>query len=188
MASNPGHSPGSHSTRRAWLRGALALLAWAQSERWRLRANEQHPTFVVMIDGSREYHAPACVLVRDNATARLLPFGDAEAKGIRPHPDCHTPPDRTPASAGGAAGKGAKGGAGAGTAAATYWLDVKTRRYHRPGCGLIGLPRVQVTLARAIEQKYLACRSCRPETGPPPADVKKAPARARTPPLPDTAR
>lgn len=133
-----------------------------------------------MIDGSREYHAPGCALVRDNGTAKLLPFGDAEAKGIRPHPDCHTPPERTPSVADGATTPA--GRVGAGTAATTYWLDVKTRRYHRPGCGLIGLPRVQVTLARAIEQKYLPCRSCKPDTGPPAAGAKKTPpAKASTP-------
>jgi hypothetical protein len=157
----------------------LALVAWGLSDRWPVQAKGQRPTFVVMIDGSREYHAPGCALVRDNDTSKLLPLGDAEAKGIRPHAECHTPPKRTPAGAGGATTATARERAG--TAATTYWLDVKTRRYHRAGCGLIGLPRVQVTLARAIEQKYLPCRSCKPETAPAPAGVKKTPPKATTP-------
>lgn len=141
--------------RRALLRGILHTIAASIGLRARASAQGRPATFVVLVDGSSQYHAPGCALVRDNATARLLPFGDAQAKGITPHAECH---DASRATGGASR---ARGGA---TRATTYWLDVKTRRYHRAGCGLIGLPRVQISLARAIEQKHLPCRSCRPET------------------------
>lgn len=132
----------------------------------RLRGQEsRRPTFVVLVDGSREYHAPGCPLVVGNASAKLQSLGDAEARGLAPHAACHSP--------------SAARGAGAKPAPPPkYWLDVKTRRYHRAGCSLIGAPRAQITLALALEKKYLPCRSCKPETALPATtgEAPKAPA------------
>lgn len=168
-------SPGGGAlTRRAWLRAAIGALGTGLASGRFAGAQERGRTFVVMVDGSREYHTPGCALVRGNATSKLLSFGDAEAKGITPHAECH-------ASASGKANAPPSSAVGA---SAAYWLDVKTRRYHRAGCSLIGLPRVQISLARAGEQKYLPCRSCRPDTVPPAPAAKKPTPKTSAPKAP----
>lgn len=107
-------------------------------------ARSSGPELVVSWPASREYHRPWCSLVRTAKEAVVRSRADAEARGLTSHKACATPPKAAEPDV------------------EPLWLDVKTHRYHRAGCWLIGAPRTRITLDVATAKRYQPCRACKP--------------------------
>jgi len=119
----------------------LLLLAAAM-----LLAFPQTPTeYVLVKQGSKEYHRPGCEVVRDTKNVVAMTRAEAESRGLKPHAAC----DPSQASS---------------RAAAAQYVFVAPgdKRYHRETCPKLGKTRERITLDAAAAKKYWPCSVCKP--------------------------
>jgi hypothetical protein len=115
---------------------AVALLcAWPQG------AGE----YVLTKKGSDEYHRPGCDVVRDTSDVVAMTRGEAESRGLKPHPACD--PSKAHSDK-----------------AQTQYVFVAPgdKRYHRETCTKLGKTRERITLDEAARKKYWPCPACKP--------------------------
>jgi hypothetical protein len=119
----------------------LLLLAAAM-----LLAFPQTPTeYVLVKQGSKEYHRPGCEVVRDTTNVVAMTRGEAESRGLKPHAACD--PSQAKSRA----------------AAAQYvFVAPGDKRYHRETCAKLGKTRERITLDAAAAKKYWPCPVCKP--------------------------
>jgi len=111
---------------------------------------------VVHKEGSREYHRPWCPVVRDGKGVLALTRGQAEARGLRSHPECEKDPS----------GDTATGTAGAASplrkpAAPVFVYADGSKYYHREKCAAAQGPLTRVSLEAAGKTQW-PCPTCRP--------------------------
>jgi len=116
---------------------------------------------VITKEGTTLYHWPGCPLVQSNvqgSVAGVLAMnrGQAEARGLKPHPDCD--PSKAPPP----------GGAGANKPAAppSVFVDKAGKYYHRERCARLEKTSKKVVLDAATARKYWPCPACKPPIRP----------------------
>lgn len=122
---------------------------------------------VIVTESTKQYHRPACPIVRDGKTKDIIAMnvGQAELRGFKPHPDCH--------SAAAASAQPAPGGRNGDRPRAPVFVYTAEgdKRYHREKCARLAKERRKVSLEEA-GKKLWPCSVCRP------------PIRKRTPAIP----
>jgi hypothetical protein len=119
---------------RALLVLAVALFVLPQAE----------GEYVLVKQGTKEYHRPGCEVVRDTTKVVAMTRGEAESRGYKPHPACD------PANA-----KAAK------PAVQYVFVEPGGKLYHRETCSKLGKKRERMTLDEA-GKKYWPCSVCKP--------------------------
>lgn len=107
--------------------------------------------YVLVKQGSKEYHRPGCEVVRDTKHVVAMTRGEAESRGLKPHAACD------PAN-------------GSAKAAVQYvFVEPGDQRYHRETCSKLGKARQRITLDEAAKRKYWPCPVCKPPVRKPAA-------------------
>ncbi len=106
-------------------------------------------------EGTGLYHRPSCDVVRDGVGVLALSRGQAEARGLKPHPECD--PSRTPPPA----EKAAKPAA---PSQVFVFVD-SGNQYHRDGCKKLGKGARRIALDEAAKKRW-PCPTCRPPIRP----------------------
>jgi hypothetical protein len=105
---------------------------------------------VIAIDGSKEYHRPACPLIQGRKDVLALQRGQAEARGLKPHRECD--PANAPTSS-------------APAKPVMVTVDAGGKFYHRDDCKRIGRSPRKITLDDAAKQHW-PCTTCKPPIRP----------------------
>jgi hypothetical protein len=101
--------------------------------------------YVLVKQGSKEYHRPGCEVVRDTKNVVAMTRGEAESRGLKPHAACD------PAKA------------GSDKSPVQYvFVEPGDQRYHRETCSKLGKARQRITLDEAAKRKYWPCPVCKP--------------------------
>jgi hypothetical protein len=120
-----------------WLLLAAALL-WL--------APQGSTEYVLVKQGSKEYHRAGCQVVRDTKDVVAMTRGEAEARGLKPHAACD--PSKSPEAQ---------------DAGPQYvFVAAADKRYHREKCSKLGTPHERITLEEAARKKYWPCPVCKP--------------------------
>jgi hypothetical protein len=122
----------------------LALLAVA--------APVQVSSLVIAKEGTREYHQPGCAVIKDGKGLLALTIGQANSRGLKPHPACHDE----------------KSGGGREAAVPPVYVD-GGRNYHLKDCKKLAAGAKKVDLEVA-GRTYWPCSVCKP-----PIRKRKAP-------------
>lgn len=102
--------------------------------------------YVLVKQGSKEYHRPGCEVVRDTKEVVAMTRGEAESRGLKPHAACD--PAKSPSK---------------NTPAVQYvFVEPGDTRYHRETCSKLGKTRERITLDEAAKKKYWPCSVCKP--------------------------
>ena len=101
--------------------------------------------YVLVKQGSKEYHRPVCDVVRDTTNVVAMTRAEAESRGLKPHAACD--PSK------------AKNGA---TAVQYVFVEPGDKRYHLQTCAKLGKTRERITLDEAAKKKYWPCPVCKP--------------------------
>ena len=97
--------------------------------------------YVLVKQGSKEYHRPGCEVVRDTKNVVAMTRAEAESRGLKPHAACD--PSKTQN----------------GKPAVQYvFVAPGDQRYHRETCPT----RERITLDAAAAKKYWPCPVCKP--------------------------
>lgn len=131
-------------TYRAAVPIVFALVALTAAPRAQDPPKPGPKDLVVVVEGQRTYHEPACPEVKTLKRPAVTMRARAELLGLAAH-DCRAAINKALAS----------------DATQLVWVDLQTKRYHLPGCSLVGTPRAQVSLAHA-RASYAPCPACRP--------------------------
>lgn len=113
-------------------------------------------------EGTGLYHRPACDVVRDGIGVLAMSRGQAEARGLKAHPECDPslaplPGKTPPASATPAAPK---------TPQPPVFVFVDDgKQYHREGCKRLGKGARRLALDEAAKHRW-PCPTCRPPIRP----------------------
>src|SRR5687768_11100673 len=111
---------------------------------------------VVQREGTAVYHRPTCEQVRDVRDVLAMTRGQAEGRGLKPHPECD--PSKNPQA----------GEAGAAPAKpAMVLIDVGGQYYHRDKCEKLSSNSKRVSVTEAYK-KHWPCRTCKPPIRPRP--------------------
>ena len=124
-----------------------------------------HGQLVITKEGTKFYHWPGCAIVRDGEGVLAMNQGQAELRGLKPHPDCD--PSKAPAPPA-AAGTGRSGTRAPSKPAAppSVFVDAVGKYYHRERCArLEGTPK-KLLLDASTARKYWPCPTCRPPIRP----------------------
>jgi hypothetical protein len=121
---------------------------------------------VIAKEGTGFYHWPGCPVVKDGEGVIAMNRGQAELRGLKPHPDCDPSKPPAPPAA-------APGGTGPRTrtlskpaAPPSVFVDAAEKYYHRERCArLVGTPK-KVLLDGSTARKYWPCPRCRPPIRP----------------------
>jgi hypothetical protein len=101
--------------------------------------------YVLVKQGSKEYHRPGCEIVRDAKNVVAMTRAEAESRGLKPHAACD--PSKAKSS----------------TPAVQYvFVEPRDQRYHRETCSKLGKTRERITLDEAAKRKYWPCPVCKP--------------------------
>jgi|SRR5437762_11442988 len=101
--------------------------------------------YVLVKQGSKEYHRPGCEVVRDTKHVVAMTRAEAESRGLKPHAACD--PSKAKSS----------------TPALQYvFVEAGDRRYHRETCPKLGKTRERITLDEAAKRSYWPCPTCKP--------------------------
>lgn len=98
---------------------------------------------VITREAAKEYHRPGCPVVAGAKDVLLMPRGQAEARGMKPHRECdpaYVPPPEKPA---------------------TVFID-GSKFYHREKCAKLGKSPRSITVNDAAARKLWPCRTCKP--------------------------
>ena len=115
---------------------------------------------VIVRERAKEYHRPACPVVRDGRDVLAMTRAQAEARGFKPHEACD-PFNRAPAE--GAAGGPAVAAPRAKAPAPVFvYLSPGDTRYHRESCVRLAADRRKVTVDEAATSKHWPCPVCKP--------------------------
>ena len=122
---------------------------------------------VIVTESTKQYHRPACPILRDGKTKDIIAMnvGQAELRGFKPHPDCHS----AEASSAQLASDGTRSDRL--RALVFVYTAAGDKRYHRENCARLAKERRKVSLEEA-GKKLWPCSVCRP------------PIRQRTPAIP----
>lgn len=110
---------------------------------------------VIVREGGKQYHRPGCPLVRDGKGVVVLSRGGAEARQMKPHPECDPSDPRNAVDA-------------APPAAPVYVYTDRSKYYHREKCAKLGAEAKRVTVEEAAK-KLWPCGVCKPPRRPRPA-------------------
>ena len=116
-----------------------------------------HGEYVIVRTGARDYHRPACPVIRDGKDVLVMSKGEAEAKSLKPHPQCDPNDPRNETG-------------GEQRAPTVHVFVDGTAYYHREKCQKLKPDARKVTLEEAARKQW-PCRIC------------KAPIRPRKPKL-----
>ena len=102
---------------------------------------------VIVRDGGKDYHRPACALIRDGKNVLAMSKGEAEGKGLVPHADCDPAnPKNDPNRA----------------AAPVYVFVDGGAYYHREKCEKLKRDAQQRVTLDTAGKKQWPCRTCKP--------------------------
>jgi len=110
---------------------------------------------VITKEGTTFYHWPGCPVVQSGVGVLAMNRGQAESRGLKPHPDCD--PSKAPPG-GPAANKPA--------APPSVFVDAVGKYYHRERCARLEKPSKKVVLDAATARKYWPCPACKPPIRP----------------------
>lgn len=102
--------------------------------------------FVVVLTGSKEYHTPACPLIKDRKDVAVMTRAQAHGKGFTPHKAC-----ATEAAAVKDDGK-----------IYIYVSKTETTRYHKADCKELPKDAKKVVLDKDAVRGRWPCTICRP--------------------------
>lgn len=108
--------------------------------------------YVLVKQGSKEYHRPGCDVVRDAKNVVAMTRAEADARGLKPHAACDpaTPP------------KPAKSPKNDAPKVQYVFVEPGDKRYHRETCPKLGKTRERITVNAAAARKYWPCSVCKP--------------------------
>ena len=112
------------------------------------------PELVIHKDGTTLYHRPECDAVRDGKGVLALTRGQAEARGLKPHPACD------PASTGKSGTEG-RSSDGPRDETPTFVHIDESKYYHRVTCSKLQKDSQRVELESAGKTHW-PCPRCRP--------------------------
>ncbi len=118
-----------------------------------------HGQLVVTKEGTKFYHWPGCSVVRDGEGVLAMNQGQAELRGLKPHPDCD--PSKAPPAAGSGTRAHSKP-----AAPPAVFVDAAGKYYHRERCAKLGGSPKKVLLDASTVRKYWPCPTCRPPIRP----------------------
>jgi hypothetical protein len=101
--------------------------------------------YVLVKQGSKEYHRPGCEVVRDATNVVAMMRAEAESRGLKPHAACDPSEAKNNASA-----------------VQYVFVEPGDKRYHRETCTKLGKTRERITLEQAAKKKYWPCPVCKP--------------------------
>ena len=108
--------------------------------------------YVVVRGGAKDYHRPGCSVIRDGKDVLVMSKGEAEAKSLKPHPQCD-PNDPRNVS-------------GDAKPAPTVYVFVDgSSYYHREKCQNLKPKARKVTLDEAARKQW-PCRVCKAPVRP----------------------
>jgi hypothetical protein len=112
---------------------------------------------VIVKEGRDQYHRPGCSVVREARDVIAMTVGQAESRGLKPHPECDPSktPSAPPASPVPAASSFRK------PLPVFVQVDAAGKFYHRDGCQKLGKDAKKVALEVA-GKKYWPCTACKP--------------------------
>jgi hypothetical protein len=113
------------------------------------------PELVIVREGGKQYHRPGCPLIRDGKGVLALSRGEAEARQLKPHPECDPSDPRNTIDA-------------ARPTAPVYVYTDRSKYYHREKCAKLGADAKRVTVEEAAK-KLWPCGVCKPPKRPRPA-------------------
>jgi hypothetical protein len=134
--------------------GCAALLLTVMLSDATLAAQSE---LVIVKENTREYHRPACPVVRDGKNVVAMTRAQAEARGFKPHPACDpavNPRPPQPAPRG-------KSSTEPPPAPVPVYIAPGDNTYHRETCRKLAADRRRVTLDEAAKQHW-PCALCRP--------------------------
>ncbi len=100
--------------------------------------------YVLVKQGSKEYHRPGCEVVRDTTNIVAMTRAEAESRGLKPHAACDPANTRE-----------------AKPAVQYVFVEPGGKLYHRETCSKLGRKRERITLD-AAGKKYWPCSVCKP--------------------------
>jgi hypothetical protein len=101
--------------------------------------------YVLVKQGSKEYHRPGCEVVRDTKNVVAMTRAEAESRGLKPHAACDPSKLRSDKPA-----------------VQYVFIAPGDQRYHRETCSKLGKTRQRITLDEAARRKYWPCAVCKP--------------------------
>jgi len=108
--------------------------------------------YVVVRSGAKDYHRAGCSVIRDGKDVLVMSKGEAEAKSLKPHPQCDPNDPRN----------------AAGDAKPAPTVDVfvdGSAYYHREKCKNLKANPRKVTLDEAAKKQW-PCRVCKAPVRP----------------------
>lgn len=111
-------------------------------------------------EGTSLYHRPSCDVVRGGEGVLAMSRGQAEARGLKPHPECD--PSRAPQPAADPANPSTGAPVPPRTPQPPVFVFVDSgKQYHREGCKQLGKNPRKLALDEAAKQKW-PCPKCKP--------------------------
>jgi hypothetical protein len=111
--------------------------------------------FVIVREGGKQYHRPGCPLIRDGKGVLAISRGEAEARQLKPHPECDPSDPRNTLDAARPTGP-------------VYVYTDGSKYYHRDKCAKLGADAKRLTVQEAAK-KLWPCGVCKPPKRPRPA-------------------
>ena len=108
--------------------------------------------YVIVRTGAKDYHRPACAVIRDGKDVVVMTKGEAEAKSLTPHPQCDPQDPRNVTGA-------------AKPAPPVFVFVDGGSYYHREKCEKLGPKARRVSLDEAARKQW-PCRVCKPPIRP----------------------
>ncbi len=108
--------------------------------------------YVIVRTGAKDYHRPACPVIRNGKGVLVMSKGEAEAKSLKPHPQCDPNDPRN------------ETGEAKPAPTVHVFLD-SSAYYHREKCPKLEEKARKVTLDEAA-RKHWPCRVCKAPVRP----------------------
>lgn len=137
-----------------WLRAAAAFALLVSIG----GASAPQGELIIVKKGASVYHWPGCSVVRNGDGVLAMNRGQAELRGLKPHPDCD--PSKAPAAAPGRPGRGT--GKLSQPAPPYVFVDGAGKYYHRERCARLERTPRKVVLDASTARKYWPCPACKP--------------------------
>ena len=118
-------------------------------------SSSAQPELVIVREGGKQYHRPGCPVIRDGKGVIALSRREAEARQLKPHPECDPSDPRNAIDA-------------ARPAPPIYVYTDRSKYYHREKCAKLGADPKRVTVDVA-SKKHWPCGVCKPPIRPRPS-------------------
>jgi hypothetical protein len=114
---------------------------------------------VIVKEGAKEYHRPACPVIRDGKDVMAMTRAQAESRGYKAHAACD-PAD--PAATAGTAAPSTSAPRGKPPVPVFVYVSPGDTKYHRETCRKLGAERRKLTVEEAATTRHWPCPVCKP--------------------------